>query len=133
MNSIFENAGKLAAAITVAVVALSVVYEWGYFHVIGGEFQRFASPSDYLSNAIGWLPLLVLGLLFIGVQVSVFAMADSVIARWRNKPTQTDAFNYALYMAAGLFGVFGFLNLRDATDWPRFLAFLFISLWSFSV
>jgi hypothetical protein len=34
VNSALENAGKIATAISVALLTLSVIYEWGYFHVI---------------------------------------------------------------------------------------------------
>src|SRR5262245_35509562 len=119
MSSILENVGKLAAAISLALVAVSVIYEWGYFHVIGSEFQRFASPADYLSNAIGWLPYLVLSLFglafFAGIQISFQFMQY----RWGKVTTDHDPFNLSLVtVGTAAISVFALPRLQAATHWP---------------
>jgi hypothetical protein len=45
-----------------------VVHEWGYFFVVGAQFQTLVSATDYLANSILWLPqmLALLGGGYIG-------------------------------------------------------------------
>jgi hypothetical protein len=58
MLKIMEKIVPVAGALTVAVLVLSVIHEYGYFIVIGTGFQSLLGPSDYLSNAILWLPII---------------------------------------------------------------------------
>jgi hypothetical protein len=127
MNSVFENSGKIVAAISVALLALSVIYEWGYFHVIGSEFQKFESSSDYLSNAIGWLPYLIL--LFVGWGVWIAYQFVAPVDR-KKDPDAPDVFNVSLALAAGILLFLGLDGLLWAQDWPMFVADLFIALWA---
>ena len=39
-----------------AFFLLTVIYEWGYYRAIGPQFQSSVSATDYLTNAILWLP-----------------------------------------------------------------------------
>src|SRR5262249_38338699 len=50
------HAPAALAAATFGALLLSVIYEWGYFAIIGPEFQSFESASDYLANAVLYLP-----------------------------------------------------------------------------
>jgi hypothetical protein len=65
-----------AAPATVAFLALSVVHEWGYFFVVGRGFQSLLTTTDYLSNAIAWLPGLLVGAVF-------FCAFDPVSYFWK--------------------------------------------------
>jgi hypothetical protein len=41
---------------TTVLFAVTFTYEWGYFSVVGPQFQTFATATDYVSNAVLWLP-----------------------------------------------------------------------------
>ena len=57
MKQLFEQFGLFVGALGVSILILSVSHEYGYFYSIGGNFQAMLSTSDYLGNAILWLPL----------------------------------------------------------------------------
>jgi hypothetical protein len=50
---------KLAGLVSLGALAISVVHEWGYFQVIGLQYLTIASPLDYLSSTLYWLPVAV--------------------------------------------------------------------------
>jgi hypothetical protein len=125
MNSVLENAGKIAAAISFALLSLSVIYEWGYFHVIGSEFQKFESPTDYLSNAIGWLPYLLF--LFFGWGLWI---AYQFVAPLDRKNRNADVFNVSLALTIWVLLLYGVQSLARAQDWSMFFADIFIVLWA---
>jgi hypothetical protein len=56
MKTIWDIAPKGIALLSFAILSLTIVHEWGYFWVIGSNFQTVASAYDYLSNSILWLP-----------------------------------------------------------------------------
>lgn len=62
MKEYLELLAKITAPLTIAVLVLSITYEWGYLTVIGSEFVRFASATDYLRNAVAWFPYTLAGL-----------------------------------------------------------------------
>jgi hypothetical protein len=71
MKEILDLVPKAIALLSFAVLALTVVHEWGYFWVLGSHFQAVASAYDYFSNSILWLPQnLLLLLLGLGAQAS---------------------------------------------------------------
>lgn len=57
MKALFEQFAAIAAAATVSLIALAVVHEYGYFLYVGRSFQPLISATDYLGNAILWLPV----------------------------------------------------------------------------
>ena len=44
------------APASTAFFLLTVIYEWGYYRAVGPQFQSSVSATDYLTNAILWLP-----------------------------------------------------------------------------
>ena len=47
---------------TVALLLMSLGHEYGYFWIVGSKFQTFLTATDYLSNAVLWLPSVALAL-----------------------------------------------------------------------
>jgi hypothetical protein len=64
MKGFLENFGTVLGAVTIALLLMSVIHEYGYFWPIGHHFQTFLTTSDYFSNAVLWLPALFLALYF---------------------------------------------------------------------
>jgi hypothetical protein len=62
VKAFLENFAAIAGAVTIAILAMSVSHEYGYFWSIGRQFQAFLTTADYLSNGVIWLPF---GLLFV--------------------------------------------------------------------
>jgi hypothetical protein len=57
MKNLIDNLGKFIAALSFALVTVTVLHDWGYFWVLGSRFQSIQTPYDHLANAIEWLPL----------------------------------------------------------------------------
>jgi hypothetical protein len=53
---LLEAAGKAAAALSLVVLWLAFSYEYGFFQVVGREFQSLFGPTDYFASATSWLP-----------------------------------------------------------------------------
>ncbi|QUS39524.1 hypothetical protein RPMA_12280 [Tardiphaga alba] len=62
MADLLDRAPKALAALTTFTLVTTVVHDWGWFSVIGSEFQSLQTPYDYLAHALAWLPLNLLGL-----------------------------------------------------------------------
>lgn len=60
MKELLESSATIVAALSTLIVALSVSHEYGYFMMVGSQFQAFVTTSDYLSNAIFWLPVTII-------------------------------------------------------------------------
>src|SRR5262245_23364600 len=56
-KAFLENFATIVGAITVAILAMSLSHEYGYFWTIGRRFQTFLTTTDYLLNSVLWLPL----------------------------------------------------------------------------
>jgi hypothetical protein len=59
MKTFLDRFAAILGASSVALLLISVVYEWGYFFQVGRHLQSILTPADYLSNAILWLPYTV--------------------------------------------------------------------------
>ncbi|BAM89626.1 hypothetical protein S58_36330 [Bradyrhizobium oligotrophicum S58] len=57
MEKLLENFAKSIAALSAAMILLSVVHEFGYFAYVGSFFQTFVTATDYFTNAILWMPI----------------------------------------------------------------------------
>jgi hypothetical protein len=42
------------------LLLMTIIYEWGYFGVLGAPFQSLMTATDYLTNAIYWIPIFLL-------------------------------------------------------------------------
>ncbi|MDR6663607.1 hypothetical protein J2W51_006202 [Tardiphaga robiniae] len=76
MKNILENSSKVIALLGFALLMITLVRDWGFFFVIGPQFQALQSPYDYLANSIYWLPqnlLFVVAVLAVGFVISHFA------------------------------------------------------------
>jgi hypothetical protein len=60
VKAFLENFAAIVGSISVALLAMSVSHEYGYFWSIGSQFQTFLTTTDYLANGVLWLPLAVL-------------------------------------------------------------------------
>jgi hypothetical protein len=91
--SIRDVIGGVASAVSVvsaAAFVLSVIYEWGYFSVVGQKFQSIASLTDYLTNALDWLPAAVAVAAIYALGVVLFAMISGITAE-ENRATKNAA------------------------------------------
>lgn len=59
MKAFLENFAAIVGAVTVAILAMSVSHEYGYFWSVGRQFQSFLTTTGYLSNGVLWLPFAV--------------------------------------------------------------------------
>ncbi|MDP3075815.1 hypothetical protein [Bradyrhizobium sp.] len=55
MGDILEKFAAMIGAATLALLLFAVCHEYGYFSVIGSQFQTFISTSDYFTNATQWI------------------------------------------------------------------------------
>ena len=57
MKAFLDHFAAILGALTVTLLALSISHEYGYFLLIGRNFQTLLTTSDYLANSVLWLPL----------------------------------------------------------------------------
>lgn len=60
MDNLLNRLTLLVGLTSSASLALSVIYDLGYFSVVGPQYFLFMSLSDHLSSLLPWLPPLVL-------------------------------------------------------------------------
>jgi hypothetical protein len=117
MKNLIDNLGKFIAALSFALLTVTVLHDWGYFWVLGSRFQSIQTPYDHLANAIDWLPLhlaiFLLALLFSFVlhvrirkpEEHLFPSGIMEKTRWKN------ARKSAAVSGVGLLAVLGILLL----------------------
>jgi hypothetical protein len=66
LKAFLEHFAAIVGAVTVAILAISVSHEYGYFWSIGPQFQTFLTTTDYLANGVLWIPFGVIFLLQAG-------------------------------------------------------------------
>jgi hypothetical protein len=59
VKAFLDNFTAGLGAATVVLLLMSITHEYGYFWAVGRHFQTFLSTSDYFSNAVLWLPAMV--------------------------------------------------------------------------
>jgi hypothetical protein len=62
MENFLDRATALIATASATILIISICHEYGYFFIVGSAFQSFLTFSDYFSNAIFWLPALVIAI-----------------------------------------------------------------------
>jgi hypothetical protein len=55
MSELLEKFATVVGAATLALLLFAVCHEYGYFSVIGSQFQTFVSTTDYFTNATQWI------------------------------------------------------------------------------
>lgn len=60
MKAFLEHFAAILGSVTVAILAISISHEYGYFWTIGRQFQTLLTTTDYFSNGVLWLPVTVL-------------------------------------------------------------------------
>jgi hypothetical protein len=55
MKDFLDNFAAVIGAATLALLLFSVCHEYGYFSVIGSQFQTFVSTTDYFTNSTQWI------------------------------------------------------------------------------
>lgn len=73
MIDIFGKIPKFVTTLSVLVLFLAVIHDWGYFFVAGSKFQELQTPYDFLANSIEWLPFGVIILCFYGAFFALLA------------------------------------------------------------
>jgi len=61
LKDVIGSAASAVSIVSAAAFILSVIYEWAYFSVVGQKFRSIAALSDYLTNALDWLPGTIVG------------------------------------------------------------------------
>jgi hypothetical protein len=74
MKEILGSVTVVVSIISSAAFVLSFIYEQAYFSVVGKKFQSIASLSDYLANALDWLPAVVALLIAYWIGMLLLAM-----------------------------------------------------------
>lgn len=76
MKDFFESLPKVVGSLSILALVVSIFHELGFYYVVGFEFERFMSISDYFSNAVTWLP-----------QSIYFALVGAIITLilWRHR------------------------------------------------
>jgi hypothetical protein len=60
MKAFLDHFAAILGCLTVTLLLTSIVHEYGYFSLIGRNFQTLLTTSDYLANAVLWLPLVLM-------------------------------------------------------------------------
>lgn len=86
MKEFLESFGSILAVTTLSMLVLAICHELGYFWIIGYEFQALLTTTDYLINAIFWLPF---ALFFAYTWIDWWRLNDvppPQKVRWRDRP-----------------------------------------------
>jgi hypothetical protein len=131
MKEFLENFASILAAATISMLILAVCHELGYFWLIGYEFQALLTTTDYLINAIFWLPF---ALIFAYTWVDWWRFKDEPLAppkRWRDRRFTEWIWPLLCTVAVVVFVL--------VTDWPpnwwsvfsamTFIAFVWSKVW----
>jgi hypothetical protein len=73
-----DNVPKAVAILSFAVLIVTVLYDWGYFWVVGLRFQSLQTPYDQLANSIEWLPY---SLVYVGLNFAILGGLMRLLAR----------------------------------------------------
>jgi hypothetical protein len=55
MKEFLDHFAAVLGAATIALLLFAVCHEYGYFWVIGSQFQTFVSTTDYFTNSTQWI------------------------------------------------------------------------------
>jgi hypothetical protein len=86
MKDIIGSLTNTISVVSAAAFVLSVIHETAYFSVVGSKFLSAASLTDYLANALDWLPGAIAILLGYWLVLILSAMASG-LAIENDKPT----------------------------------------------
>ena len=124
------------AGLTVLVFTASAAREWAYYYVIGADFISLASPADYTSAALRWLPPFVL-LCVISTLFEMFLsrtegfQSEEELAQGFSKPRAIRFFRalpYRLGLAGMIVGGFLYAARADNPTAMKWLPF-FVGCW----
>jgi hypothetical protein len=74
---IFENFTKLLGLLSFSLIAAATIHDWAYFYVIGSKFRSIQTTYDYITNAIEWMPTVLLSFAIgvpLGLLISRFVL-----------------------------------------------------------
>jgi hypothetical protein len=102
------------------VILMSMSHEYGYFWVIGRQFQTFLTTSDYFNNAVLWLP---------GMAIVLWGYLDwdVLLGKRTLAPPGFNLPGAIVFLIIFSFPVFGFFYL--APDFPYTYLMPFVLLW----
>jgi hypothetical protein len=87
MKELMDTLAKLSGALVLFILVFSIIFDWGYFNSIGHDFQRIASATDYLTNAIEWVP--TFSIIFFIAVISALIIARA--KKWPPEYTDTSS------------------------------------------
>jgi hypothetical protein len=129
MIKLIDSVPKFITTISLFVLIVAVVHDWGYFSVVGSKFQQVQTTYDFVSNSIDWLPLPVLALaalMLLGMRLSrPVEYFDGVLFakfRWRRRL----AFAFFLVLTAILLVANFEWNLPSWVFYPGLLTSLLL-------
>lgn len=109
MKDFLNYFAAILGCFTVALLVMSVSHELGYFYIVGSQFQTFLTTTDYLSNAVVYLPMAL---------VFAYGWIDWTKLRETTEPqTPKDWKNWKTWIAPCLFWFF-FVFMITTTTWP---------------
>jgi hypothetical protein len=112
MKAFLEHFAAILGALTVALLTMSVVHEYGYFTFIGRHFQTLLTTTDYLANGVLWLP---------------WALFLILIADWKLLDAKPDWSKRTTWLMASLM-IGGLAVMIVVSRWPPDPALIFSSL-----
>src|SRR5580693_3494951 len=59
MKAFLDHFAAILGALTVGLLLTSFAHEYGYFWLVGTNFQTLLTTSDYFTNAVLWLPVVL--------------------------------------------------------------------------
>jgi hypothetical protein len=91
IKDVIGGVANVVSIVSTAAFVLSVIYEWAYFLVVGQKFRSIASLTDYLTNALDWLPAVLAG--FAAYWLGIFLLVTILGGLTRNKNKGTSPEN----------------------------------------
>jgi hypothetical protein len=121
-----DHFAAIVGSLTVVLLLMSISHEYGYFLLMGQEFQTLLTPTDYLANGVLWLPV-ALATAYGAIDWNKLKEVPKAEKRdWKNWRT----YIWPIFLA--VFVIFSFLTMT----WPPnifsiyFLGGVFVFIWS---
>jgi hypothetical protein len=125
MKAFFDHFAAILGALTITLLLMSISHEYGYFTLMGRNFQTLLTATDYLSNAILWSPWLLIIILTAEWQKLNYVVPERQ-RNWRNWRT---------WRAPVLVGIW-FTFLIATSSWPPYpfgmVSFIIVVIWIWS-
>jgi hypothetical protein len=127
------------------VLILALIHEWSFFLVVGPEFQLFLTPTDYIDNAIIWIPAALILLALFAVINGILSAAYMIFGYVRNSGHAHNNFQadgsitpstfptprarFVLFITAFLLGIFLLLFYDSYDRYLGAIMIVVVSIW----